>query len=103
MRVLILDPVVNDKISRGVSEFDEAVMNGCNIITQSSNGFMVLYLSKNYFHCADCVDTEELAKGLLEVKDNYFDIPIEEKKRFVEYMSFSRTAKEYKEIVWKQK
>ena len=82
--------------------FNEAVMNGCNIITQSSNGSMALFLNKDYFHCADCVNAKELAIRLLEVLDEFSPIPFEEKEKFVAYMSFKRTAQEYKDLIAKE-
>lgn len=79
--------------------FNEAVMNGCNIITQSSNGSMALFIHKNYFHCADSTNGKELAKRLLEIFPCFTEIETEEKENFVKYMSFSRAAKEYKELL----
>ena len=79
--------------------FNEAVMNGCNIVTQSSNGSMALFIHKNYFHCADCVNSEELADKLSMISNDFVNISGKEKEGFVEYMSFKRAAKEYKELI----
>ena len=79
--------------------FNEAVMNGCNIVTQSSNGSMALFLKKNYFHCADCVNSEELANRLSDILPEFDQISVKEKESFVEYMSFSRAAEEYKILI----
>lgn len=83
--------------------FNEAVMNGCNIVTQSSNGSMALFLKKDYFHCADCVNKNELSNRLLMISDSYTPISNEEKQKFVDYMSFRRAAKEYKDLAFKNK
>lgn len=83
--------------------FNEAVMNGCNIVTQSSNGSMALFLNKEYFHCADCVDENELFSRLLVISKSFSRISEEEKERFVDYMSFKRAAQEYKDLVFKNK
>lgn len=78
--------------------FNEAVMNGCNIVTQSSTGSMSLFIQKKYFHCADCVDHIELCETLINILPNYVPIDEDEKKTFIDYMAFSRAAKEYKEL-----
>ena len=83
--------------------FNEALMNGCNIVTQSSNGSMALFINKPYFHCADSVNAFELADRLMIIKNFYKEIDIEEKNKFVEYMSFKRAAKEYKDLAFENK
>lgn len=83
--------------------FNEAVINGCNIVTQSSNGSMALYLNKDYFHCADCLNGNELASRLLEILNNYVEIDDAEKERFIKYMSFTRAAKEYLSLISQDK
>jgi len=79
--------------------FSEAVMNGCNIVTQSSFGSMALFLNKTYFHLADCVNAKELARRLLEIQPSFSDIDAKEKDGFVEYMLFKRAANDYKEMI----
>ena len=79
--------------------FSEAVMNGCNIVTQSSNGSMALFMHKNYFHCADCLNGEELAEKLFNIVNDFHPISKEEKDAFVKYASFKRVAKEYKLLI----
>lgn len=83
--------------------FNEAVMNGCNIVTQSTTGSAALFIGKKYFHIADCISGEELEIRLEQIANDFSPIPLEEKKRFVDYMSFKRAATEYKELAWKIK
>lgn len=83
--------------------FNEAVMNGCNLVTQSSNGSMALFIHKDYFHCADSVNANELARRLFEISSSFRKIDEKEKQSFVEYMSFKRAAQEYKELACLEK
>lgn len=82
--------------------FNEAVMNGCNIVTQSTTGSCSLFIGKEYFHAADCISPEDLFIRLLEILHSYKPISISEKNRFIEYMSFKRCASEYKQLCTKK-
>lgn len=82
--------------------FNEAVMNGCNIVTQSTTGSCSLFVNKEYFHVADCITPEELYARLLEIHNEYKPISSSEKDIFIEYMSFKRCASEYKELCTKK-
>ena len=81
--------------------FSEAVMNGCNIITQSTTGSCSLFVHKDYFHVADCTSSKELSLRLKDILKSYVPISSQEVEHFVEYLSFSRCAKEYKELIKK--
>jgi glycosyltransferase involved in cell wall biosynthesis len=82
--------------------FNEAVMNGCNIVTQSTTGSCSLFVNKAYFHIADCITPEELCARLFSIRTLYIPISPLEKNRFIEYMSFKRCANEYKELCVKR-
>jgi len=82
--------------------FGEAVVSGCNVVTQSSSGCLPLFIGKNYFHSADCIDSDELSKKLLSIKQQFVEISQDERKKFADYMSFDRVAKEYKDLVCKK-
>lgn len=79
--------------------FNEAVLNGCNIITQSTSGVVPLFFKKPYFHIADCISGKELARRLIDIEKEYYPIPDCEIQDFANYMSFERTAREYKQLI----
>lgn len=78
--------------------FSEAATNGCNLVTQSTTGACGIFVHKNYFHTVDCLNATELASRLEEIKDEYHPISEEEKRSLLEYFSFKRCAKEYREL-----
>lgn len=79
--------------------FNEALLCGCNIITQSSSGCSPIYIKKDYFHIADCINDKELALKLLSISDNFHKISDLEMKEILDFSSYKRVAKEYKELV----
>lgn len=78
--------------------FNEAVINGCNIISQSTFGACSIFVHKNYYHVADCISPNELSNRLLDILDNFVPISKDERENFIESMSFSRCAAEYKSL-----
>lgn len=79
--------------------FNEAVINGCNIVTQNTSGGMSLFYGKPYFHSADCVNETELANKLIAISDRFKSIDDDEKKSLIDYLSYKRCAQEYKELL----
>ena len=79
--------------------FSEALLSGCNIITQSTAGCAPIYIKNNYFHIADCLDSSSLSLRLEDIHKRYHKISDEEMRIILEYASYKRVAKEYKELV----
>ncbi len=75
--------------------FNEAALNGCNIVTQSTTGVIPLYMKKKYYHNVDSENAAELCKELLDIKNNYYLIEEDEKIRLKKYLSYDRVAKDY--------
>lgn len=80
--------------------FSEALLSGCNIITQSSSGCVPIYIKKDYFHIADCLNYSELASRLLTIINHFHRITNDELKEIGEFSSFKRVAMEYKELAF---
>lgn len=78
--------------------FCEALMNGCNIVTQSTSGFAPFLFDKKYFHQADCTNPIDLCKRLLKIVENFYEIPFDERDAFADQFSFVEVANKYKKI-----
>ena len=83
--------------------FCEALLCGCNIVTQSTSGCAPLFIKKDYFHPTDCVDSIQLSEALLDISNNYHKITDDELKEIVYYSSFKRVASEYKDLALRGK
>ena len=81
--------------------FIEAIVNGCNVITQSTSGATAVFGKKDYFHFSDSVDADSLAESLLSIYPNYKDISNKERQKVADYMSYKRVASQYKELAKK--
>lgn len=81
--------------------YNEAIMNGCNIVSQSTIGSAALFIHKDYFHIADCCNKEELSQRLFNILPNFKPISHIEQESINEYFSFKRCALEYKSLVSK--
>ena len=79
--------------------FAEAIVNGCNIVTQSTSGFAYLYGKKDYFHPANVINSDELAKILLNVSNNYVDISQTEINELKRELSFASVANKYISLI----
>lgn len=78
--------------------FAEAVCCGCNVITQCTSGCVPFFMGKNYFHQANCVDSNELADRLCKIFNEFVEIGIDEKKYLIDLFSFKKVAEEYKKL-----
>lgn len=78
--------------------FLEAVINGCNIITQSTTGVASLFFNKPYFHLADTNDSTKLANIIVSSTKAFAPVPQGDKQAFADYLSYSRVAEEYKKL-----
>ena len=81
--------------------FNEALLCGCNIITQSSSGCAPLFIKKDYFHIADCTNSCELSKKLVEISNSFHIISDSEMEEISFFASFKRVALEYKKLATK--
>ena len=80
--------------------FNEAILNGCNIVTQSTSGIAPLYFDSGYFHISDCTTAKELSERMIEIiEKEYKPVSAEYIKRMTDYLSYKRVAKEYKELI----
>lgn len=79
--------------------FNEAIMNGCNIVTQSTSGGTPLFMKNDFYHPADCTNADELCDILSKAMQNYCEIDSKTKQEYVDYLSFERCAKEYKSLL----
>lgn len=79
--------------------FSEALLSGCNIVTQSTAGCASLYVKHPYYHIADCLNASELTKRLEVIHENYHAISDEEMSEIKDFASYKRVAKEYKDLV----
>lgn len=77
----------------------EALLSGCNVITQLSSGSAPLFFNKPYYHIANCVNKNELCDIIENAFSNYHEISEEEIKELAEYLDYKRVAAEYKELV----
>ncbi len=75
--------------------FTEAIVNGCNIITQSTSGCASVFLKKPYFHICDAINSKELTLSLQNIHDEFVNISIKERKQIASELSFKRCADEY--------
>lgn len=81
--------------------YSEAVINKCNIITQSTVGAMPLFISKEYFHVADCINKYDLSIRLKAILDDYKEVPQNDVDYFLEYFKFKNCAQKYKNLITK--
>lgn len=82
--------------------FAEAIMSGCNIVCPSSSGSVPIFEKKEYYHSANCLNSDELANRLLEVYPEFSKISFEEKEKIAKYLSYERVAQEYKDLCLKK-
>lgn len=80
--------------------FCEALVNGCNIITQSTSGSASLFAKESFFHVADCCNFVDLAEQLDKILKRYVEIKDEKIVEFKKYFSYKRCASEYKKLFY---
>lgn len=80
--------------------FNEAILNGCNIVTQSTSGIAPLYFDSGYFHLSDCTSARDLSERMIEIiEKEYKPVDKEYIKKMADYLSYKRVAREYKELI----
>ena len=75
--------------------FTEAIVNGCNVITQSSSGCASKFFKKPYFHACDSLNSKELIQFLENIHKEFVNISFDERKSIAQALSFKRCADEY--------
>ena len=79
--------------------FSEALLCGCNIVTQSTSGCAPLYIKKDYFHIADCINSIELSERLLEIEKKFYEISNSDLEEISNYSSYKRVAQDFKALL----
>lgn len=79
--------------------FNEAILNGCNIATQSTTGVAALYAKTEYFHQLDCINPKELAHEMNEALKKYKPVSKEFINYMSAYLSYKNVGAKYKELV----
>lgn len=75
--------------------FSEAVVNGCNIITQSTSGCSETFIKKPYFHISNCNNVDELTLLLNSIHELFVEISFDERKTIANELSFETCASKY--------
>lgn len=80
--------------------FNEAILNGCNIVTQSTSGVASLYFDSGYFHISDCTSAEDLSNRMINIiEKEYKEVEKDYILKMADYLSYTRVANEYKQLV----
>lgn len=79
--------------------FAEAIVNGCNVVTQSTSGFSFMFGKKDYFHTANVINSKELTQRLLDVSNNFVEIDQNEIEYLRRELSFASVAKKYLDLL----
>ena len=82
--------------------FAEAIINGCNIVTQSTSGFAGFAIKEKYYHICDSISSEDLANNLCKFATEFEPINKKEIDRLRDLLSFSSVAKEYEKLAAKK-
>ena len=80
--------------------FAEALMNGCNVITESTAGCASTFIKNDFFHIADCSNSDTLKNCILNIYPNYVDISKESRERLAQEMSLKKMAEEYRKLAF---
>lgn len=79
--------------------FSEALLSGCNIVTQSTSGCSSLFIKGKYFHIADCTNYIDLSSRLQEIHKEYHEITSEELKYISNVASYKNMALQYRQLL----
>lgn len=82
--------------------FNEAILSGCNIITQSTSGICPIYMKKPYFHVADSNNAIQLSTLLYETINHFIEISQTDINNFEKFLKYERCALEYKLLINKK-
>ena len=79
--------------------FLEALLCGCNVISQSTAGYLSYLKNKDYCHIADGITDSELTAQVKESLSNYHCISHEEHDLLYNAFSFDHIASLYKDLL----